>query len=176
MQETLESFPHNLPTLVLSIDDLYLPHDKQEELAKAHPNNPLVQHRGQPSTHDLDLGRKVFQDLAFRKENVKIPSYDKSAFNGAGDQKPEEEWQTVNKDASSTIEVIIFEGWCVGFRALSNEQVAAKWRDANSDWEKNGDDYKGQLGRQNLSSASFVNNSLKEYDTFTDRFDAFVHM
>lgn len=42
---------HNLNTLVLSLDDLYLTHEKQQELAKAHPGNPLVQHRGVPGKH-----------------------------------------------------------------------------------------------------------------------------
>ena len=39
---------HNLNTLVLSLDDLYLTHEKQVELAKTNPENPLVQHRGEP--------------------------------------------------------------------------------------------------------------------------------
>ena len=174
--ETLQSPPHNLPTLVLSIDDLYLPHDRQEALAESHPDNPLVQHRGQPSTHDLELGKKVFHDLADRETNIKIPSYDKSAFNGAGDQQPESEWATVNADGSSPVEVIVFEGWCVGFRALTDEQLEEKWKAAKDDYEKHGDEYRGQLGKQKLSSVMFVNNCLREYDALTDQFGAFVHM
>lgn len=176
MSETLQSPPHNLPTLVLSIDDLYLPHDRQEELAKSHPHNPLVQHRGQPSTHDLELGKKVFQDLASRRPNIKVPSYDKSAFNGAGDQKPTSEWQVVNPQGSPPVEVVVFEGWCVGFRALSDAQVEEKWKAAKADFERQGNDYKGQLGKQKLSSAQFVNSSLRKYDALTDQFGAFVHM
>lgn len=37
-----------LQTLVLSIDDLYLKHEDQIALAATHPDNPLVQHRGEP--------------------------------------------------------------------------------------------------------------------------------
>jgi len=37
-----------LPTLVLSIDDFYLPHAAQLRLAEAHPDNGLVQYRGEP--------------------------------------------------------------------------------------------------------------------------------
>lgn len=44
---------HNLNTLVLSLDDLYLTHEKQVELAKANPENPLVQHRGEPGKQFL---------------------------------------------------------------------------------------------------------------------------
>jgi D-glycerate 3-kinase len=38
----------NLETLVFSIDDLYLCHDDLVKLAQDHPQNPLVQHRGEP--------------------------------------------------------------------------------------------------------------------------------
>lgn len=161
---------------MLSIDDLYLPHDKQEALAEAHPNNPLVQHRGQPSTHDVELGKSLFQSLASRKTNIKVPSYDKSAFNGAGDQRPESEWPTVNAEGEPAVEIIIFEGWCVGFRALNDADVEKKWKAAKEDFERNGNVYKGQLGKQELQSVSFINEKLKDYDVLTDRFGAFVHM
>lgn len=161
---------------MLSIDDLYLPHDRQEKLAEANPENPLVQHRGQPSTHDLQLGKDLFESLADRKTNIKLPSYDKSAFNGAGDQKPESEWPAVNAEGNPPTEVVIFEGWCVGFRALSDTDLVKKWKSAKHDLEKDGRAYKGQLGKQTLESVSFVNDNLKQYDDLTDRFGAFIHM
>lgn len=173
---TLAGPPHNLPTLVLSIDDLYLPHSRQEDLARSHKDNPLVQHRGQPSTHDVALGKSLFEDLLNRKTNIKVPSYDKSAFNGAGDQRPRSEWHTVNAEGSPPVEVVVFEGWCVGFRALSDEQVEQKWSAAKSEHEQQGDGYQGQLGKQHLKSALFVNSKLRDYDALTDRFGAFVHM
>jgi D-glycerate 3-kinase len=37
-----------LPTLVVSIDDFYLTHADQLTLAAAHPDNALVQYRGEP--------------------------------------------------------------------------------------------------------------------------------
>jgi D-glycerate 3-kinase len=37
-----------LPTLVVSIDDFYLTHADQLALAAAHPDNALVQYRGEP--------------------------------------------------------------------------------------------------------------------------------
>ena len=173
---TLSSPPHNLPVVVLSIDDLYLPHSQQEALAKSRPNNPLVQHRGQPSTHDVKLGAELFQALADRKTDIKVPSYDKSAFNGAGDQRPENEWETVNAKGSSPVEVIVFEGWCVGFRALSDSEFERKWTAARNEFQRNGDEYSGQLGKLELESALFLNSKLREYDALTDRFGAFVHM
>lgn len=173
---TLSSPPHNLPVVVLSIDDLYLPHSRQQALAKSHADNPLVQHRGQPSTHDVKLGKALFEDLANRKANIRVPSYDKSAFNGAGDQRPESEWHTVNAEGSPPVEVVVFEGWCVGFRPLSDEDVERKWKAAKELYDRQGDAYQGQLGRQRLESALFVNANLRDYDALTDRFGAFVHM
>lgn len=175
LKETLSS-AHGLPTIVFSIDDLYLPHSKQEDLAKAHPDNPLVQHRGQPSTHDVQLGKDLFTSLVTRATNIKLPSYDKSAFSGAGDQRPENEWPIVNAEGSKPIEVVMFEGWCVGFRALSDADAEAKWKKAKEDYDRNSDGYDGQLGKQKLESVLFVNRRLRDYDALTDQFDAFVHM
>ena len=153
---------------MLSIDDLYLPHDQQLSLARSHPQNPLVQHRGQPSTHDIALGKKLFTSIQDRASNIKIPSYDKSAFNGQGDRRPESEWETIN-DASSTqkVEVIIFEGWCVGFRCLPHEELLHKWTEAKAAAESDGE-YKGQLGRLQFENVQFVNEALKDYDSLTE--------
>ena len=162
--------------MVCSIDDFYLPHSEQEALAKDHHTNPLIQHRGQPSTHDVELGVELFETLAQRKPNVKIPSYDKSAFSGAGDRRPEDEWETVNADGQPPVEVVIFEGWCVGFRALSDAEAERKWDAAKSDYQSTGDGYQGQLGKLQSQDVLFVNNKLKEYDALTDRFGAFIQM
>jgi D-glycerate 3-kinase len=153
--------------MVFSIDDLYLPHDEQEALAESQPSNPLVQHRGQPSTHDVKLGTETFAAIANRKANIKVPSYDKSAFNGAGDRLPVGEWETCNHDGEPPVEVVIFEGWCVGFRALSDEEVERKWKAAVQEFENQGDAYEGRLGKLQLESALFVNNKLREYDEMT---------
>ena len=162
--------------MVFSIDDLYLPHDQQEALAKSHPDNPLVQHRGVPSTHDIQIGIELFKSLANRDTNVKIPSYDKSQFNGAGDRRPETEWETVNASGNLPVEVVVFEGWCVGFRALSDAEVEKKWHDAKIQAQRDPEGYKGQLGKLELEHVLFINQKLREYDALTDRFDAFVQM
>lgn len=175
LHETLTT-THNLPTLVFSIDDLYLPHSRQKTLAQTHPSNPLVQHRGQPSTHDIDLGKTLFHSLANRDRDIRIPAYDKSAFNGAGDQVDPSEWSLVNATNEPTIQVVIFEGWCAGFRALSDEAVERKWLAAKREFESDSDGYKGRLGRQRLESVLFVNEALRGYDALTNYFGAFVHM
>jgi D-glycerate 3-kinase len=47
LSNTLREQEH-LETLVISLDDLYLNHADLVELARTHPDNPLVQHRGEP--------------------------------------------------------------------------------------------------------------------------------
>lgn len=128
-----------------------------------------------PATHDIRTGIELFDALAERRPDVKIPSYDKSQFNGAGDRRPEEQWPVVNKSNEQAVEVIIFEGWCVGFRSLSDEEVQHKWEMAVQEAES-GDSYTGRLGRLELKHVLFINSKLKEYDVLTNRFGAFIHM
>jgi len=47
LAETLQG-REGLPTLVVSVDDFYLTHADQLALAAAHPDNALVQYRGEP--------------------------------------------------------------------------------------------------------------------------------
>jgi D-glycerate 3-kinase len=82
-------------TLVFSIDDFYLRREDQIMLAKLHSSNMLVQHRGEPGTHDMGLARKVFADLKEGKE-VRIPQYEKKWFNGQGDRVREDFWYRYN--------------------------------------------------------------------------------
>ncbi|KIJ51317.1 hypothetical protein M422DRAFT_158179 [Sphaerobolus stellatus SS14] len=120
----LSSPPHSLQVAVLSIDDLYLTHDGLVELAAHNPNNKLWQGRGQPGTHDVKLGADILAqlcDLNNTQSQVLLPSFDKSKFNGEGDRVAE----AVPVDPP--IDVVIFEGWCVGFYPLTEAELEAKW-------------------------------------------------
>lgn len=97
LQDTLQSPPHNLPTVVFSLDDLYLTHEDQEKLAESHSENPLLQHRGQPSTHDIPLAMSIFRSLK-QKRPTAIPQYDKARFDGQGERVADHEWEVVNRD------------------------------------------------------------------------------
>ncbi|KAK6441452.1 cystathionine beta-lyase [Oleoguttula sp. CCFEE 5521] len=176
LHDTLSSPPYNLRTLVFSIDDLYLPHSDQVALAASQPLNPLVQHRGQPSTHDVELGRTVFSAIDAQETDIKVPSYDKSAFAGAGDRLPQDNWETVNRAGEAPVEVVIFEGWCVGFRALSEPDLERKWDAAVRDAREHGETYTGRLGKLQLESVHFVNEMLRDYDVLTDQLNAFIHI
>lgn len=156
-------------TEVVSIDDFYLTRAEQQTLAQSQPGNPLVQHRGQPSTHDLTLAERVL--IAARAcQSVKIPSYDKGALNGLGDRQPEREWH-VARFASAQRDprpiVLILEGWCLGFSALSDDNVERLWTTARAAAHSSLATYQGQLGMTHLAHVQFVNHALKSYDVFT---------
>lgn len=165
LQNTLRSEPYSLSVVTLSLDDLYLTHGDQEALAQTHPTNPLLQHRGQPSTHDLALGEKVFASLAAERPTA-IPQYDKSAFAGQGDRVPESQWEVVNAEGQDKVKVVIFEGWCVGFRACDEKTLREKWEAAVR--QKESGDYQGRLGHVRYNDVLTVNESLKQYDTLTE--------
>ncbi len=100
---------------------------------------------------------------------VKIPQYDKSAYGGQGDRVPSSLWQEVNQPGHPKIQVVVFEGWSVGFRALAPEEVERKR--AASRAQKS-----ATLWKHRLEDLLFVNEQLKEYDVITGMFDAFIHI
>lgn len=146
---------HNLNVVVFSIDDIYLTHADQTTLRELYPDNKLIQHRGEPGTHDIKLGTQIFKSLKDQKE-TKIPAYDKSMFNGQGDRVNEMYWEKVN----GPYDIVIFEGWCVGFRQISNEDLEGKWRESKQT-------QKGTMGRHALEHLQFVNTNLRDYDLLT---------
>ncbi|KAL8695609.1 MAG: hypothetical protein Q9224_003301 [Gallowayella concinna] len=171
---SLERAPYDVRTLVLSIDDFYLTHNDQLRLAADHPDNPLIQHRGQPSTHDLSLLHSVVASLLAGKE-TSIPSYDKGAFDGKGDRKPQDQWVKVNANGQQPVQLVILEGWCLGFRALDDAQVTAYWIDAAKRCSR-GSEYRGRLGHNRLEDVQFINKALRGHDSLTDQLDALIHL
>ncbi|KAK3307593.1 P-loop containing nucleoside triphosphate hydrolase protein [Chaetomium strumarium] len=149
-----------LPTLVVSIDDFYLTHADQLALAAAHPDNALVQYRGEPGTHDLPLVRAFLASLTANKPTP-VPQYDKSAFSGLGDRQPPSSWPT-----ATSPQVLILEGWCVGFRPLDNSTLEGKWRGPSR-----------TLHNHKLEHLQFINSQLAEYDAVINRtLNAFIHI
>ena len=90
----------------LSIDDLYL--TRAERLTLATRVHPLFATRGPPGTHDVGMAHRLFDALA-KAGDVALPRFDKAA----DDRRPEAEWDHV----AAPVDVILFEGWCVGARA-----------------------------------------------------------
>ncbi|KAK2590109.1 hypothetical protein QQS21_012216 [Conoideocrella luteorostrata] len=155
---------NNIKTLVFSLDDFYLTHEDQVKLATENADNALVQHRGEPGTHDVNLVKAVFAAI-INGHAAKIPRYDKALFSGQGDRLPMVEWESINRPGDEPIQVVIFEGWAVGFRPLCAEEVEAKWKAPSR-----------TLRKHKLEHLLLVNEKLRDYDAITDLFDAFVHI
>ncbi|KAK9450523.1 P-loop containing nucleoside triphosphate hydrolase protein [Limtongia smithiae] len=177
LEHIFKAPPYSLPVVVFSIDDLYLSHSDQGLVAKENSSNPLVQHRGEPGTHDMILARTIFSALKAGEE-VSIPFYDKSQFNGAGDRAPKSRWRTVNVHGQETAKIIIFEGWCVGFRAISEQEIRTKYLESQeaAAKEKYGQTSRTTLWKYTPEDLLFVNTRLKDYDIMTDNFNVFVHL
>ena len=96
----------------LSLDDLYL--GRSERLRLAKEIHPLFTTRGPPGTHDVRLGVNVLAVLKTGNP-VLIPRFDKAAdAHRVSDDEPRIEGRT---------DLVIFEGWCVGARAQSDDAL-----------------------------------------------------
>jgi len=102
-------------SIAVSIDDFYLTHQEQQALSKS-SQNPLLQQRGYPGTHDLELAMHCMRGLREGRE-VRLPRYDKSAFDGLGDRATPETWEYINQP----LDIVIFEGWFLGFQVQQTD-------------------------------------------------------
>ncbi|HLO88579.1 MAG TPA: glycerate kinase [Nostocaceae cyanobacterium] len=97
-------------TLSLSLDDLYKTYADRLALMQ---QDPRLIWRGPPGTHDIDLGLNVLDQVRQGKSPVKIPRFDKSAYNGAGDR--------TTPETVSNVDIVLFEGWFVGVQPIAPE-------------------------------------------------------
>ena len=102
-----------LSTASLSLDDLYLDKRGREHLAEQH--HPLLRTRGAPGTHDVALGIKILDALTDMgpRRVIRLPVFDKATDDLLG----QTEWRSVD----GPVDVVLFEGWCVGAQPLSDE-------------------------------------------------------
>lgn len=101
-------------TLLLSLDDLYYSKKIRKELADT--IHPLLQTRGVPGTHDVEMGINLMNAMLDNKiDDVLLPIFDKSI----DDLLPKDKWIKVNEP----IDIILFEGWCVGSNPQENEEL-----------------------------------------------------
>ncbi|OAY81277.1 D-glycerate 3-kinase, chloroplastic [Ananas comosus] len=108
----------------LSIDDFYLTAEEQAKLRSRNPGNALLELRGNAGSHDLQFSIETLTSLSKmtkRGMKMKLPRYDKSAFGGKGDRADPSTWPEVE----GPIEVVLFEGWMLGFKPLPNDVVKA---------------------------------------------------
>jgi D-glycerate 3-kinase len=97
----------------LSLDDLYLNQAKREQLA--HDIHPLLQTRGVPGTHDVALGIKTIKGLTSGQGKVTVPRFNKQHDN----PEPQSLWQ----EYYAPVDIVLFEGWCVGSVAQSDKDL-----------------------------------------------------
>lgn len=110
---------------VLSIDDLYLTSAARRALA--HDVHPLLATRGVPGTHDVKLGLSLlskFKELA-KGQSVEVPVFDKAQ----DDRQP----QSQSRRVIGPVDLILFEGWCVGANPQSEEALSAPVNDLERD-------------------------------------------
>ncbi len=116
-----------LRVAVLSLDDLYL--TRAERVALARTIHPLLATRGVPGTHDVALGLAVLDGLA-AGDCTLLPRFDKAT----DDRAP----SGVRIDGP--VDVVLFEGWCVGAVAQEASALATpindleRLQDADGHW------------------------------------------
>ncbi|WP_295172986.1 hypothetical protein [uncultured Brevundimonas sp.] len=93
-------------TAILSLDDLYLSRARRADLA--HTVHPLFRTRGVPGMHDVVQGVALL-DAVKAGRGVTLPRFDKAT----DDPAPQAQWPVIE----GPIDVLIFEGWCIGARA-----------------------------------------------------------
>ena len=161
LQTYLCAPPHSLRVVVLSIDDLYLPHGGLVSLAAAHPQNILWQGRGQPGTHDVDLGVKTLSALKARNHKVELPQFDKSLFAGEGDRLPVGDDRIIVVEQPPPLDIVIVEGWCVGFHPISEDALLGRWNDVWKIERRKLGLGEEEMGR--LEDVRAINHELKDY-------------
>jgi len=120
---------HNLRTVTLSLDDLYLTRAERFDMA-AH-EHPLFATRGVPGTHDVALGEAIIDDLLAGR-TAALPRFDKSI----DDRAP------MRRMVEPQIEVVLLEGWCVGAVPQPAEDLRTpineleRYEDAQGIWRR----------------------------------------
>ena len=108
-----------LRAVTLSLDDLYLSRAERAEAAADH--HPLFATRGVPGTHDVERGMAILDRLLAGKP-ADVPVFDK-----ARDERAAE-----TRHVEGPVDVVLFEGWCVG----AAPQSATALREAANDLER----------------------------------------
>jgi len=140
----------------VSIDDFYKTRKDRKLLSKN--KHSLLMTRGVPGTHDIDLMLNFFKKIKDKNfKSLQIPTFNKATDN----RSPKSLWYKIK----SKPDVIIFEGWCVGARA----QTANQLKKSINSLEKVHD--------QNTKWRTYVNNQLKtKYKTLFSQLDGLLYL
>lgn len=141
-----------------------------QKLGRDNADNALLQGRGQPGTHDMALGTSILEALKRSPSETRIalPVYDKSRHNGLGDRSSD----TVG--VTTPLDVVILEGWCMGFYPVSPHELQRQYEEATS---------RGTMSARPafyaahpLSSLAQINELLQAYLAWYAHVDAFVQL
>ena len=102
----------NITTVSLSLDDFYL--TKAERIHLSSTVHPLLETRGVPGTHDVQLAINCIQSLVEGKKSI-ITRFDKSI----DDRAPANSLKTTE----GKIGLIVLEGWCLGAKPESADKL-----------------------------------------------------
>lgn len=108
----------------VSLDDFYVTRAEQAAIAERAAGNRLLELRGNAGTHDLTLAATTLDALTTATATsppVPVPVYDKAAFGGLGDRAPQAEWRSLQ----GPLDVVLLEGWMLGFAPLGPAAAAA---------------------------------------------------
>ena len=173
LQKSLHA-QYSLHVVVLSIDDLYLPHEALVSLAADHPKNVLWQGRGQPGTHDVNLGVKILSALKAGDHKVKLPQFDKSLFSGEGDRLAMDDDRVIVVEQPPPLDIVIVEGWCVGFHPISEDTLLNRWDDVWKLERKKLGLREEEVGR--LEDVKAINHELEHYLQLWTFFEVFIQV
>ena len=116
----------------------------------------------------MRLGTQILTRLKHinqsNSQSVQIPSFDKSLFSGEGDRA--DTWISVN----SPVDVVILEGWCVGFYPTTQEEIDRRWVLPVQGLRE---DFFGKRGFRKEDVVE-INEKLKEYLQWWKFFDVFI--
>lgn len=129
----------DLNVVVLSLDDFYKTHQERKQLAN--DVHPLLATRGVPGTHDLSLANQVIDELSQLKagELCRVPSFNKAI----DDRKEKHQWPSV----SGPVNVILFEGWCVGVTPQASTSLSKAVNDLERTEDTKGE-WRGYVNQQ----------------------------
>ena len=113
----------------------------------------------------MPLGEQLFAKLASQNPLVAVPAYDKSAHAGRGDRAPEALWRAERP----SWDVVILEGWCVGFRPIGKDEVQRRWKESIAQ-------EKGTLRKYRLQDLEWLDEQLERYQGLWGKLRALVQV
>ena len=140
----------------VSIDDFYK--TRKDRRILSNTKHPLLMTRGVPGTHDIDLMLRFFTKVKSKNfKKIEIPKFNKAI----DDRYKKNFWYKLK----SKPDVVIFEGWCVGAKAQTINQLK---KPVNS---------LERIYDQRIKWRSYVNNQLKtKYNILFKQLDGLLYL